>query len=239
VIIINKEYMLKGGWKWSEESKNKLRLSKLGKKLSQEHCEKLRIAHLGYKVKEETKMKISNALRGRKIGPSKLRGRKLSPEHIAKMIAAQKGVKCPNKGLKGHPKYGGFVKGDKHSEETKNKISMAGKGRPSPRKGVVLSIETRKRISLAGIGRPAWNKGKTSELSGEKHYNWKGGSSKQKYVLFSKHLKAEVIERDNFKCQICGCPESECIRRLDVHHIDYNKKNYNKSNLIALCMSCH
>lgn len=26
---------------------------------------------------------------------------------------------------------------------------------------------------------------------------------------------------------------------IDVHHIDYNKNNNNKDNLISLCISCH
>ena len=28
-------------------------------------------------------------------------------------------------------------------------------------------------------------------------------------------------------------------RKLQVHHIDYNKKNNNESNLISLCNGCH
>ena len=28
-------------------------------------------------------------------------------------------------------------------------------------------------------------------------------------------------------------------RELDVHHIDYDKKNSNHDNLVSLCHSCH
>jgi hypothetical protein len=28
-------------------------------------------------------------------------------------------------------------------------------------------------------------------------------------------------------------------KKLQIHHIDYNKKNNNLNNLISLCLSCH
>ena len=31
----------------------------------------------------------------------------------------------------------------------------------------------------------------------------------------------------------------EFIKKLDCHHIDYNKKNCSLNNLITLCRSCH
>jgi len=54
-------------------------------------------------------------------------------------------------------------------------------------------------------------------------------------------LKA-AIERDGFRCQICGCAE---VQHLHAHHIDgkgrYNSKHPNDSldNLITLCRRCH
>ncbi|TXH47080.1 MAG: HNH endonuclease, partial [Desulfurellales bacterium] len=35
----------------------------------------------------------------------------------------------------------------------------------------------------------------------------------------------------------CGTGEGK--RKLQVHHIDYDKKNSHPDNLIALCHSCH
>jgi len=52
------------------------------------------------------------------------------------------------------------IVGFKHSEETKKKLSELAKGRPSPRKGCVLSDETKKKLSLAAMGRSSWIKGK-------------------------------------------------------------------------------
>lgn len=58
-------------------------------------------------------------------------------------------------------------------------------------------------------------------------------------INFNNSLKELIRNRDNRKCQICGCPEIECDKKLDVHHIDYNKENYDKNNLISLCHRCH
>ncbi len=56
---------------------------------------------------------------------------------------------------------------------------------------------------------------------------------------FNNVIKEQIRFRDGYKCQICGKPEIECIRKLDVHHIDYDKKNNKINNLISLCHLCH
>ena len=76
--------------------------------------------------------------------------------------------------------------------------------------------------------------------SGEKHFRWKGGISFKPYPpTFNRQLKDRIRVRDNFICQLCGVPELECDTQLDVHHIDYDKKNCKEENLISLCHSCH
>ena len=75
---------------------------------------------------------------------------------------------------------------------------------------------------------------------GSKNSQWKGGLSFEVYPLsFSKKLKEEIRKRDQYTCQICGKNEQEEYRNFCIHHIDYNKKNSNKDNLITLCDSCH
>ena len=74
----------------------------------------------------------------------------------------------------------------------------------------------------------------------ENHYNWQGGKSFEPYPLgWTRTYKEQIRYRDGYKCQICGCHEVECNRKLHVHHIDYNKKNCNINNLISLCINCH
>ena len=74
---------------------------------------------------------------------------------------------------------------------------------------------------------------------GENNPNWKGGIAKNSYPKKFRHLRETVRQRDNYKCQVCGCPQIECIRKLAIHHIDYDKKNSDFNNLISLCNHCH
>jgi len=67
---------------------------------------------------------------------------------------------------------------------------------------------------------------------------WKGGLSFEPYTPeFNALLKSKVLERYGNTCQICGKAQEE--RKLDTHHIDYDKKNNQFSNLIPLCKVCH
>ena len=60
---------------------------------------------------------------------------------------------------------------------------------------------------------------------------------------FDSKLKYEIRQRDNFECSICDFTEEEHIIIygivLAIHHIDYNKKNCKKENLITLCKQCN
>lgn len=74
----------------------------------------------------------------------------------------------------------------------------------------------------------------------ENHPNWRGGIGKLPYPYkFNNKLKELIRERDNYMCQICGIEEKKHYRKLDVHHIDYDKDNLNPINLITLCQGCH
>lgn len=77
---------------------------------------------------------------------------------------------------------------------------------------------------------------------GEKSHFWEGGISYLPYSFeWTKELKEFIRERDNHQCQAPGCgkTQEENGRKLDVHHIDYDKENCDTSNLISLCISCH
>jgi hypothetical protein len=69
---------------------------------------------------------------------------------------------------------------------------------------------------------------------------WKGGLSFEKYPrIFKNEMRSKIRERDNYTCQECGLKEVDCGRNLDIHHIDFNKKNNSEENLISLCKRCH
>jgi len=88
-----------------------------------------------------------------------------------------------------------------------------------------------------------WNDPEYKALrSGENNPNWQGGVSFEPYSQdWTKDLKEQIRQRDNYQCQICFVHQEELSykQKLDVHHIDYDKKNCNPDNLISLCKSCH
>jgi hypothetical protein len=138
-------------------------------------------------------------------------GKKLSEEHRKKLSNIQKGRKYP---YKPHPK-------------------MKGKTPWNKNKHIRLNDALKKWWLGGGV---IWNKGKKfPEISGQNHHNWNGGSSFFPYSTdWTKTLRRSIRERDNYICLVCGKEPS-----IDVHHIDYDKKNCNPDNLITLCRSCH
>ena len=63
------------------------------------------------------------------------------------------------------------------------------------------------------------------------------------YSTEFKKLKPIIRQRNNYICQICNITEEEHItvygKVLCVHHIDYDKDNCDKDNLITLCNACN
>lgn len=72
---------------------------------------------------------------------------------------------------------------------------------------------------------------------------WKGGISYKPYCeKFNHKKKEEIRNKYRRKCFICGKDEKENGRRLDVHHVDYDKDqgcNGKQWILVPLCQSCH
>ena len=105
----------------------------------------------------------------------------------------------------------------KMSKETKDNLIKKLTGR-------ILTKEHRLNLSKSHMG----------ELSS----CWLGGISFEPYGLeFNKQLKEKVRERDNHLCMECG--ERQNSYKFPIHHIDYNKRNNEMSNLVTLCRSCH
>lgn len=93
--------------------------------------------------------------------------------------------------------------------------------------------------SYYGLGRC-----KSCSKKGKLNNEFINGSSYEKYPSeFNDNLKESVRKRDDYICQNCGMTEEEHLivygRVIHVHHIDYNKKNNIKNNLITLCQGCN
>lgn len=125
------------------------------------------------------------------------------------------------------------------SQEIFDKISKALKGR-------VFSEEHKKKLSKnhrLKRGYPNPMTGNGWRVKGEKSGNWQGGISDNPYPIdWTENLKESIRMRDNFICQLCGIHQNELEgwnKKLDIHHIDYNKDNLNSDNLLTLCRNCH
>lgn len=77
-------------------------------------------------------------------------------------------------------------------------------------------------------------------VKGRNNNNYKHGRGNFPYPAeFNRQLKEQIRIRDNYECQLCHIKQKNYKRKLDVHHIDYNKSNLQKNNLITLCNDCN
>ena len=91
------------------------------------------------------------------------------------------------------------------------------------------------------------NRCRDNAHTGEDSPNWKGGWENYYGSTWTEKLKKTVRERDDRECQVCGKPESENRRKLEVHHItpfnEFGVENHEEANkpqnLVALCGDCH
>jgi len=222
----------------SEEAKRKMseahkgeKNHNYGKKFSNEHRRKMSEARRGENhpnwgkhLSEEVRIKISEANKGRH----------LSEETRQKLSEAHKGEKHSNETKK---KIGEGIK--KWRKKNPDFI----KGKNNFWWGKHRSEELKEKISKANKGKPCWSKGLTSEtdnriLVAENHPRWLGGISFEPYgIEFNDKLKAQIRARDSNRCQLCKIYEDGKCH--DIHHRDYNKQNNKSENLITLCHSCH
>ena len=126
--------------------------------------------------------------------------------------------------------------GRKHTEDTKRKCSEIAKKLMTP--------EMRIRISEAQRGRKLSEETKRKigeSSSGNKHYNWRGGTSFEPYChKFNSSFKESIREQFNRECFLCG--KAENGTKLSVHHVNYDKSCLCaelECEFVPLCMSCH
>lgn len=63
--------------------------------------------------------------------------------------------------------------------------------------------------------------------------------TKEAYPDNWKQISYEVRRERNNTCEGCGQVGSVYRNPLTVHHIDYNPRNNEHSNLLLLCAKCH
>jgi len=140
--------------------------------------------------------------------------------------------------------------GKHHTKKTRKQMSInhadiSGDKNPLKkldiRKKVSKTLQGRKIVWADKIRQTMFLNGTTK---GKNNPRYIDGKSKEPYPLeFNESLKESVRQRDNYKCQKCGMTEEEHLivfgEVLNVHHIDYNKFNCNKRNLMSLCLKCN
>ena len=152
-----------------------------------------------------------------------------------------------------------YQKGHKHSEETKKKMSLSGKGKKKP-ESFILYMKKRFRDGFNPMNFPGAKEKMIKSLTGFKHSektkklwseqrkgknhpNWKGGITpeivKIRNSLEMKQWIFTVLKKYNFTCLNCG----QYGGKLVAHHIkafsDYPKLRFNLDNGITLCRDCH
>jgi hypothetical protein len=79
-----------------------------------------------------------------------------------------------------------------------------------------------------------------SRYGGSGNPNWNGGTSFFPYpFVFNNDLKEYIRNKFGRICVGCEKIETDFDKRLDIHHIDYNKQNCSESNLVPVCRTCN
>jgi 5-methylcytosine-specific restriction endonuclease McrA len=97
---------------------------------------------------------------------------------------------------------------------------------------------------LTGSDNPNWNNKYNTFKEGSGNINWRGGCNNN-YGSNWPSVRRTVLDRDDYKCQICGVMESDLSQSLHVHHktplssFESSERANNLENLVTLCPSCH
>ena len=151
-----------------------------------------------------------------------------------------------------NPRFGSTI-GHKHSEESKEKMSLIKKAlfrnKRHPRLDKVLSDESKIKMSISHIGKELSQETReklSKSHSMDKHCNWKVDrnslvkSEKKHLDSMYREWSINVKKRDNWKCRIS---DNTCSGRLEAHHIldwhNHPNYRYTLNNGITLCHAHH
>jgi len=141
-----------------------------------------------------------------------------------------------SKALKGKNTW---MKGRHLSEETKNKIKQGNLGKKMTKASREKLSNSRKGIKFSEEHCKNISKNRKGILCGKEHWNWKGGKEKRETPEYI-DWRLGVYERDKFTCVGCGDKRGH---NLQAHHIlsyaKYPRLRLELSNGVTLCKKCH
>lgn len=95
-------------------------------------------------------------------------------------------------------------------------------------------------ISKNKMGQQAWNRGKRYlQISGENHWNWKGGNLRGKRGAGQRRFRKAVLERDNHKCVMCGALDKPLVADHIKPWAEYPELREVVDNGRTLCKDCN
>lgn len=186
--------------------------------------------------------KTGEVERRRKIGLSAKRYWRNKEHRTRRLKALRKAAKDPERRRKisaNHPRYWlgtkGARYGQKHTEETKQKISKTLTGRK-------FSKSWHRKQSASHIGKKRTRKSRQKQrMTMRRRYGTVGKRSRRRVDLRYKIWHDAVFDRDKKTCVLCGAHG----RKVEIHadHIKawalYPKLRYNVDNGRTLCYDCH
>jgi hypothetical protein len=198
----------------NDETKMKLSESKLGKPGY----------WLGKSRDEATKRKLSTSQTERFKDPN---------ERLKTSKATKKAMSKPDNKKK-------HLRGVKKAKDSgKYKDSAWNRGLTKETDMRISSVAEKNRVRLLRTPLSFWAGKSRLNISGENHYNWKGGIACEPYcdVWLDNDFKEAIKIRDGYKCLNPECNQQ--YSNLCIHHINYVKKDCHPYNLITLCISCN
>ena len=238
------------GFKHSQEAIDKIKRSHQGKHLSPGHCAAIKAAQNRPEVKAKKSKVHAFVTSWCDCGcGGQFRAEITSKGRSKRFVSGghnKKGVHSPR------PSVAGENNPMKRPEVRLKQRENCRRGDSNPMNRPDVRIKQRESLNRPDIkikmikairealNRPEVKAKHSAAQKGEKNGNWRGGTSLQPWPFeFNGELKEFVRKRDNYCCRLCGRSEKDNGRKLDVHHINYDKNNLEKYNLISLCCSCH
>ena len=223
----NKNRIIANNNKYRKFNKEKMKAA--SKKYCKNNKDKIQIKDKKYYENHKEKILMKN--------------KKYAEENRDKIVIKKKEYYKNNKdGLK--------IKGKKWEEKNKERIQIQKKeyylrNKEEKAKYNKKYNERNKKAKCIVCGKPAPIKYCSKECGsiyrrGENHHFWKGGVSNNPYpITWTERLRRKIRKRDAYLCMMCGRHQDEFNRSHDVHHIDGDKDNCDKENLITLCRRHH